>query len=260
MEIKFSNYSYNEKLLNLEITSGNIIGITGTTKEELIEIIALNKSNEGIIINNEKLTKENINTYRRKIIIINENINSYPTTVINLMKDYIKRNNLIIKDPIKKINDSLKIVGLESIILEKEIYILSSSEKKLLQYALALLSNPEIIIIKEPFKWLDKQNEKKIIMLMQRLRDQFKKTIIISSEDSNVLYKYTDKMIFIKNGKVILDGPTKDNYLRVDFLRKNKFSIPEIVEFTYIAKKNKSVKIDYHTDVRDIIKDIYKHI
>ena len=40
----------------------------------------------------------------------------------------------------------------------------------------------------------------------------------------------------------------------------NKFSIPEIIEFTYLAKKKKSVKIDYHKDIRDIIKDIYKHV
>ena len=126
--------------------------------------------------------------------------------------------------------------------------------------ALALLSNPEIIIIEEPFKWLDKQNEKKLIMLLQRLRDQFKKTIIVSSQDSEILYKYTNTMLFIKNGNIVLTGPTKDCYIRVDFLKKNKFHIPEIVEFTHIAKKNKDVKIDYHKDVRDIIKDIYKHI
>ena len=133
-------------------------------------------------------------------------------------------------------------------------------EKKQLQMALALLSNPEIIIIEEPFKWLDKQNEKKLIMLLQRLRDQFKKTIIVSSQDSEILYKYTNTMLFIKNGNIVLTGPTKDCYIRVDFLKKNKFHIPEIVEFTHIAKKNKDVKIDYHKDVRDIIKDIYKHI
>ena len=29
---------------------------------------------------------------------------------------------------------------------------------------------------------------------------------------------------------------------------------------TYLARKDKEVKIDYHKDIRDIIKDIYKHV
>ena len=67
-------------------------------------------------------------------------------------------------------------------------------------------------------------------------------------------------MIFMKDDEVILSGPTDEIYLRVDYLKKNKFEIPDIVQFTYLAKKNKKVKIDYHKDIRDIIKDIYKHI
>ena len=43
-------------------------------------------------------------------------------------------------------------------------------------------------------------------------------------------------------------------------LRKSTFDIPDIVEFTHKAKKTKKVKIDYHKDIRDIIKDIYKHV
>ena len=67
-------------------------------------------------------------------------------------------------------------------------------------------------------------------------------------------------MLFIKNNDILLSGPTNELYLRVDFLKRNKFDIPDIIEFTYITKKKKQVKIDYHKDVRDIIKDIYKHI
>ena len=67
-------------------------------------------------------------------------------------------------------------------------------------------------------------------------------------------------MIFLKNDEIFLTGKTNDVYLRVDYLKRNKFEIPDIVEFTYIARKKKEVRIDYHKDVRDIIKDIYKHI
>lgn len=261
MELRFINYTYKDKSLNFDLQKNSIIGLTGQTSEELLDIISLRKLNKGqLTIDEVKVTKDNIYDFRRKISVVDKILNTYHHTVYDLMVDYIKEHSLTIKDPIKKIKDSLKIVELPEEILSKTIYTLSQSEKKLLQIAISLLSNPSLIILNEPFKCLDKQNEKKIVMLLQRLKEQFQKTIIIISDDSNKLYKYTTDMIFIKNNDIFLTGPTNEVYLRVDYLKRNKFEIPAIVEFTYIAKKKKEVRIDYHKDVRDIIKDIYKHI
>lgn len=261
MELKFTNYEFKDKKISFEIEKGTIYGVTGQNGRDLLEIISLSKLNKGILtVNSEKITKDNINEYRRRISLVGQNIETSQHKILNIMVDHIKRHNLTIKNPIKKIKDSLKIVELAEDILEKNIETLSSSEKKLFQLALSLLSNPDIIILDEPIKCLDKSNEKKLIMLLQRLKEQFSKTIIIYSDDSNVLYKYTNNMLFVKNNEILLTGLTNELYLRVDFLKRNKFDIPDIVEFTYIAKKKKQVKIDYHKDVRDIIKDIYKHI
>ena len=83
---------------------------------------------------------------------------------------------------------------------------------------------------------------------------------MMTSNNSEKLYKYTEQMIFIKNKKILLSGKTEEVYLRVNFLTKNNFEIPDIIRFTYKAKKDKKAKIGYHKDVRDIIKDIYKHV
>lgn len=261
MELKFIDYLYNDKKLNFDIKPATIYGITGQGKDEILDIISLNSLNKGqLIINNIKVTKDNLGKYQKQISYIGNTIKTHQQKILNIMNNYIKRHNLVIKEPNKKIKDSLRIVGLQEEILERNMITLSNSEKKLLQLAISLLSNPEIIIIDEIFKFLDKQHEKQVIILLQRLKEQFKKTIIISSSDSNRLYQYTTEMLFIKNNEILLSGKTNELYLRVDYLKKNRFEIPDIVEFTYIAKKKKEVKIDYHKDVRDIIKDIYKHI
>ena len=62
------------------------------------------------------------------------------------------------------------------------------------------------------------------------------------------------------NDKILKEGNTFDILTNVNYLKKNKIDIPDIVEITYLALKNKKVKIDYHKDIRDIIKDIYKHV
>ena len=73
------------------------------------------------------------------------------------------------------------------------------------------------------------------------------------------LYQNTDNMIFYTK-ECIYQKSTKEAFQNVDFLVKNNIEIPQIIDFTRKTRKNKRIKIDYHQDVRDIIKDIYKHI
>lgn len=262
MELKIKDYHYNDTLLNFSINSNNIIGITGTDKNKLIDIIKLERNYKGkIFIDTKEITKSEISTYKKKIISITEELEYAPflKNIYQLMTYEIKRRGLILKNSEKKIKDSLKIVGLNENYLERNLVTLSTSEKKFIQLAVALLSNPDILIINEPFKGLDIKNEKKIFILLQKIKEQYKKCIIFISNDSNMLYRYTNYLIIFRNNKII-EGSTTDLFKRVDYLKRNKIVIPKIVEFTYLAKKKKNIRLEYHKDIRDIIKDIYKHV
>ena len=186
--------------------------------------------------------------------------NTYYPTVYERMKYETKRNKLVIKDIDKKIVDSLKIVGLKKELLNHNINTLSSSEKVRIELALCLINNPDIIIIKDPFKEYDKKIEKKIILLLQKIKEQYNKIIIFLSEDSNILYQYTNKIILYKDNQIVTNIKTDNFYQNIDGLKEYRIPVPEIVEITYLAKQRKNIKIDYHKDIRDIIKDIYKHV
>lgn len=263
MEIAFKNIAYHDQTINFSLNSNEIIGITGKQTEELLSLIALYNFPEGTILyNNIKLDKNNRNEYFRKISYVKAEFEKSPyiNTVKETMEFVIEYYRLQIKDINKKMKDSLKIVGLEDIYMDRLLSTLSKSELKLIQIAISLLSNPEVLILEEPFVDLDNKNEKRIYMLLLRLKEQYHKLIIIGSEDSNMLHKYTTKMLFIKNGEILLEGETQVVYQRVDFLKRNGFAIPEITMLTYKANKEKNANIDYHKDIRDIIKDIYKHV
>ena len=103
-------------------------------------------------------------------------------------------------------------------------------------------------------------NKKKIRMVLRRIKDQFEKTIIIVSNNPNTLLQETEELIIFKNDKILAQENTMDCYQRVDFLKKHKIEVPDIIDFVYLAKKNKKAKIDYAKDIRDLIKDIYKHV
>ena len=263
MEMIFNNIIIKKETLDFKIKSEEINGITGDNNKELVEIINLKKHYNGeIIIDDVIINDDNIKEYKNKIDIIKEELydDIYTNTTYDLIKEEIIKRKLKVKDIKKKIHDSLKIVGLEQELLERSINTLSTSEKKLIQLAISLISNKEVIIIIEPFKVLDIIKEKKVWLLIQKLKEQYHKTIVLVSDDCEMLYKYTNHIIIAKNSKILVEGKTTDIYKRVDLLTKNNIEIPEIVEITYKAKKQKKVKIDYHKDVRDIIKDIYKHV
>lgn len=228
----------------MEISSKNITGI-----------LVRNLYNDKLI----KLLVDNLENKRISIIREDFESISFKSTIYEYMNYEIENKNIVLKNDLKKINDSLKIVGLNKLSLDRNINTLSESEKKLLQLAIALLSNPEVLIFEEPFNKLDLKNEKKLVLLLRKIKEKYDKTIIFISPNSNLLYKYTDYLI-VYDDKLLREGKTSTILEDVEFLKRNSLSVPEIVEFTYLAKKKYNVKIDYHSDIRDIIKDIYKHV
>lgn len=228
----------------MEISSKNITGI-----------LVRNLYNNKLI----KLLVDNLENKRISIIREDFESISFKSTIYEYMNYEIENKNIVLKNDLKKINDSLKIVGLNKLSLDRNINTLSESEKKLLQLAIALLSNPEVLIFEEPFNKLDLKNEKTLVLLLRKIKEKYDKTIIFISSNSNLLYKYTDYLI-VYDDKLLKEGKTSTILEDVEFLKRNSLSVPEIVEFTYLAKKKYNVKIDYHSDIRDIIKDIYKHV
>ena len=258
MEIRFSNYKYKKQNINITIDSNTIIGITGDNYEEFLNIFNFINKFTNVIVDKVKLNSKNVLYYNNRIVYIKsiENNMSIKEYMLYLMSNY----NLEIKDVNKKIVDSLKIVGLKNIDIDMSIKDLSTSEKTLLLLAASLIFNPEVIILNNPYFGLDNKMIKRTNILFNKLVDQYNKTIIIGSNDSNELYKYKKEMIFIKNDNVIRYDKTINVYKDIDFLNNNNYDIPLSVTFTSKVNNKKKVNLNYLQDIRDIIKDIYKHV
>lgn len=262
MEVILRDIVYNKCYFDTTINSNEITGITGNNKECLLEVLSLTKNIKGnIFIDQEEITDKNINNYSKKISIVRNNLSDklFLDTVEENMLYEINLRRLKLNNTKKKMQDSLRIVGLNKNYLSREVKTLSKSELILINIAISLISNPDVILLDDPFVYLDKKNDKKLYRILIRLKDQFNKIIVISSNNSNTLYKYTDKIIFIKDNEVLIEGNTDNLYTDVKYLEENKLEIPDIVLFTYKARK-KGINLSYHKDVRDIIKDIYKHV
>ena len=227
--------------IDINIKEKIITGILTDTEEEIIDEIKRKSILKVGIVREEYLST------------------NFLIKVYEYMYYEIRRKRLILKNPKKKINDSLRIVGLDTTYLNRNINSLSSSERILIILAITLLSNPDIIILINLFKYLDKTREKDLIMLLEKIKDQYNKTIVLINDDSEIMYKYT-KYLIIKKNNLFIEDDTNKLLQRVDFLHKNNIKVPEIIELTHLIKKKKKIKLEYHKDVRDILKDIYKHV
>lgn len=159
---------------------------------------------------------------------------------------------------ISVVEDVMNCLSLDLEFLNREINTLSYTEKIYLNIIRNIALSNNIVVFDDVFKYLDYANQKKIKLLLNYLKENLF-VIFVTSKDIDVLYEISDYSI-IWNKKVFKYDTTDNIYTNVEFLKKHRFKIPTLSYITYRAKVDKNVKLFYSKDVRDIIKDIYKHV
>jgi ABC-2 type transport system ATP-binding protein len=105
----------------------------------------------------------------------------------------------------QKLMDQLDMVGLAER-ARSEVKTFSQGMKQRLGIAVALVHNPDLIILDEPTNGLDPQGIADIRHLIRRLSRDFKKTVIVSSHLLVEIEQLANRMIIIDRGKKITEG------------------------------------------------------
>jgi lantibiotic transport system ATP-binding protein len=104
-----------------------------------------------------------------------------------------------------RIQEVLEIVGLENE-GKKPIRAYSTGMKQRLGLALALLNDPELIILDEPTNGLDPQGIVELRGIIQKLNTDFGKTIFLSSHILSEIEMICSHVGIIKKGKKLFEG------------------------------------------------------
>lgn len=177
-----------------------LIGKNGAGKTTLMRTLAgLSVPTSGRIILFDKEHEKEMQTERRKIgcMIENPSITPYLTAKENLQLHQTLRG-------LKKTNckAELKLVGLSADI-KKKTKDFSLGMKQRLGIAIALLGDPEVVILDEPINGLDPIGVAEIRDLIIDLCKKKNITILISSHNLPELYQVATQYIFIDNGKIV---------------------------------------------------------
>ena len=206
--------------LNLEIKQGElhaIIGPNGAGKTTLIAHLSgetLPDSGE-IIFREENITA--LPPFKRSRLGI---ARSFQITSLMLEMDVIDNITLATlaqddhsykfwkpaRDDInlqKSALNALKEIGLEKRAFEK-VGNLSHGEHRQLEIAMALATQPHLLLLDEPMAGMGTEEGRKILKILQKLKRR--KTILLIEHDMDVVFALADRITVLVYGRVIASG------------------------------------------------------
>lgn len=97
---------------------------------------------------------------------------------------------------------------------DRHPHTLSLGEKRRLSLAVALARDPDVLILDEPTIGQDLRHNEKFMHIIVDLKRKGM-TVILITHDVETATKYAERVLFMSNGKVILDGPTRDVFSKL---------------------------------------------
>lgn len=85
---------------------------------------------------------------------------------------------------------------------------LSGGQQQRVAIARVLVQNPRIVLADEPISSLDPERSREIMTLLTDLCAQVDRALVISLHDVAIAQRYCDRMIGLRQGRIVFDAPT----------------------------------------------------
>ena len=109
----------------------------------------------------------------------------------------------------KRIKNILEDVELDETVLEHYPSELSGGQRQRIGIAMALLSNPDILIADEPVSALDVTVQKQVIKLIKKLNERKNLAILFISHDIKVVREICNYIYILKDGELVEEGESE---------------------------------------------------
>ena len=215
MGLKVENVSksFGEKLavdnISFEIDKPGVFGLLGTNgagKTTTIRMMLgiLKKDSGEITWNGKKVERKNVN-----FGYLPEERGIYPKTkIFEQLMYFAELKGMKKEEAIKEIDywmKRLKVEEYKNMQAEK----LSKGNQQKIQFITAILNNPELIVLDEPFSGLDPVNTELLKDVILELVKKGK-YIIMSSHQMSSIEEFCSDVVIINRGKTVLKGNLKE--------------------------------------------------
>lgn len=255
---KYYGYIRGVEDVTLNLNKGDIygfIGPNGAGKSTTIRTIMglINKTSGKIYFNGKELDPSNIDI-KEKIGYLPSEINLYDDMTVKEIFDFHEK--FYKKDLTKKRNELVKLFKIDE---NKKIEDLSLGNLKKVGIVLALMHEPELLILDEATSGLDPimQNTLHNLLLEEKKKGT---TILYSSHILSEVSQISNKIGFIKDGVIIkedlIENIKRDNYTYITISSKDINKIKKDLNLKIKSENDKEVIFINDIDINTVIKKI----
>lgn len=214
-----------------------LLGANGAGKTTLMKMVCgvLQPSNGNILYNGKNIVKID-EEYRGELGYLPQNFGYYPDFSAQDFMYYMAALKGIEKNKArKKTQELLEQVNLRDD-AKKKIRTFSGGMRQRLGIAQALLNEPSILVLDEPTAGLDPKERMKFRNIIEKF--SMEKIVIFSTHIVSDIDYIADTVLMMKQGKFILNMPTKD---AIDLMKGKVWNL--VVQSSEIEKVSKKYRV-----------------
>lgn len=200
---------------SLEVKDNEIVAILGSSgsgKTSLLRLIAgLDEVSKGQVFIGNKLVNS-VEATAREIAMVFQDQNCYPhlniyeNIALPLKADKLTKNQIK-----EQISDIAKTLKLENLLYTKPSN-LSLGQRQCLAIAKAIVQNPKVFLLDEPFANIDPLLKADIKKLVLSLKDSLQSSFIFATHNQQDALSIADRIVIMKNGFIKQVDTPKDMY------------------------------------------------
>ncbi len=254
------------KNVDLDVHRGErlaVIGSNGAGKSTLFLNLngVLAPDTGEIFLNGKRIGKKDITELRRNVGIVFQDADSQMiASTVYAEVSFGPMNLRLPKEEVRertmKAMEYMNITHLK----DRPPHYLSGGEKKCVSIADIIAMDPDIIIFDEPTVGLDPVNAQILEDVLDRLHGDGK-TIILSTHDTDLVYRWADRAVVLNEGQIIADSAPDSIFRNDTIIRAAKLRRPAIQEI-YDALLEKAlvpenIRPRSADELKAIIKSVY---
>ena len=153
----------------------------------------------------------------------------------------------------EKVSVALRKVGIEHL-AHKVCHYLSGGEKRKVALAGALVLEPELLLLDEPFEGLDPASRNDIVDLLNRLNREHGVSLVVATHDVQLVQPLADKVYVLKRGgEILAQGPPAEIFRDVELLKRTNIEAPVLAELFQVLE-SRGVDLGRPENVEEAVK------
>jgi iron complex transport system ATP-binding protein len=203
-----------------KITS--FIGPNGAGKSTLLSMVSrlLDADTGEVLVDKANVKQMKSNEFSKRVSILKQsnfmNVRLTIRELVSFGRFPHSRGRLTAEDLrfVNQAMDYMDLLDMQDDYLDE----LSGGQRQRAFIAMVIAQDTDYILLDEPLNNLDMKHSVQIMKILRRLVDDLGKTVVIVLHDINFASVYSDRIVALKEGRVVKDGPT-DEIITSDALK-----------------------------------------